>query len=574
MRLYGTDVPPSATEELSAGALSFTLEDGGLRHIRVDGVEIIRGIAFLVRDRDWGTLAPALSVVSREKTGGSLCLCLGAVFETRDAKLDMSIRIDAGPGALTVQAEGIATGAFVTNRTGFTVLHSADLSGCSVSVEHSDGTVESSVFPVLIDPWQPFMDITSITHRADGLAVSCAFEGDTFEMEDQRQWGDASYKTYVRPLARPWPYVLEEGERFSQSVSVTWGKTTTPYTTRPQSIAVGGVTFPDTAILVSATDAELLAKRPEDIEEVAPQRLLCHVDTLAGAVATQVAAFANLQSTLPGPIYDLELICGFADPPDEELRKMRSAMDAAGFRPASVMVCPSVDRQSTPPGSDWPPCPSLESIHQASAEAFGDLLRGGGMASFFPELNRKRPPARMLDFVSHSLCPIVHAADDLSVMETLEAIPHITRSARAFIGACDYRIGPSTLAMRQNPYGQRTMPNPNLGRVCMTHDDPRHRAQFGAAYVIGLACALAPCGVTVWTPSELYGPRGLEGPLSKAITLLASLAGEPVHKAFMKSGLAELTVGQTCVVANLTDRHRDNLGPYEFNVSQAKLTSF
>ena len=192
------------------------------------------------------------------------------------------------------------------------------------------------------------------------------------------------------------------------------------------------------------------------------------------------------------------------------------------------------------------------------------------MASFFPELNRKRPPTDMLDFVSHSLCPIVHAADDLSVMETLQTIPHITRSVRAIIGDCDYRIGPSTIAMRQNPYGQRTMSNPDLGRVCMAHDDPRHRAQFGAAYAIGLACALAPCGISVWTPSELYGPRGLEGPLAKAISLLAGLAGEPINDASIEGGLAKLTIGGTRIVANLTDRHHDSLGQYEFDVSQTK----
>ena len=124
------------------------------------------------------------------------------------------------------------------------------------------------------------------------------------------------------------------------------------------------------------------------------------------------------------------------------------------------------------------------------------------MVTFFPELNRKRPPLDKLDFVSHSLCPIVHAADDHSVMETLEVILHIIRSARAIIGDADYRIGPSTIAMRHNPYGQRTFPNQDLNRLCMADNDPRHHAAFGAAYVIGLATALADSGVTVWTPSE------------------------------------------------------------------------
>ena len=49
----------------------------------------------------------------------------------------------------------------------------------------------------------------AITHSVrPGVRAECRMEGDTFEMEDQRNWSDASYKTYVRPLALPWPYML------------------------------------------------------------------------------------------------------------------------------------------------------------------------------------------------------------------------------------------------------------------------------------------------------------------------------------------------------------------------------
>ena len=44
--------------------------------------------------------------------------------------------------------------------------------------------------------------------------------GDTYEMEDQRNWTDASYKTYIRPLAEPWPYELSQGTQREQSVTV------------------------------------------------------------------------------------------------------------------------------------------------------------------------------------------------------------------------------------------------------------------------------------------------------------------------------------------------------------------
>ena len=40
-------------------------------------------------------------------------------------------------------------------------------------------------------------------------------------MEDQRQWGDASFKTYNRPLAKPWPYQIEDGSVLEQSVCLT-----------------------------------------------------------------------------------------------------------------------------------------------------------------------------------------------------------------------------------------------------------------------------------------------------------------------------------------------------------------
>jgi hypothetical protein len=46
-------------------------------------------------------------------------------------------------------------------------------------------------------------------------------EGDTFETEDHRNWTDASFKTYVRPLALPWPYTLKAGEPVRQSVKLT-----------------------------------------------------------------------------------------------------------------------------------------------------------------------------------------------------------------------------------------------------------------------------------------------------------------------------------------------------------------
>ena len=76
------------------------------------------------------------------------------------------------------------------------------------------------------------------------------------------------------------------------------------------------------------------------------------------------------------------------------------------------------------------------------------------MLSTFTELNRKRPKAALFDFITHTTCSIVHAADDRSVMETLETLPAIIGSAKAMIDEKPYRIGPSAIAARMNPYGK------------------------------------------------------------------------------------------------------------------------
>ena len=48
--------------------------------------------------------------------------------------------------------------------------------------------------------------------------------------------------------------------------------------------------------------------------------------------------------------------------------------------------------------------------------AGADITLGGGMLSYFTELNRKPVPKGVFDFITHTVCPIVHAADDISVI--------------------------------------------------------------------------------------------------------------------------------------------------------------
>src|SRR5690606_24372511 len=84
-----------------------------------------------------------------------------------------------------------------------------------------DGRIEHTRFPREISPHQPFFEVRAISHApARGVRVDVRMEGETFETEDQRNWSDASFKTYCRPLARPFPYTLRRGDVVEQHVRV------------------------------------------------------------------------------------------------------------------------------------------------------------------------------------------------------------------------------------------------------------------------------------------------------------------------------------------------------------------
>ena len=107
---------------------------------------------------------------------------------------------------------------------------------------------------------------------------------------------------------------------------------------------------------------------------------------------------------------------------------MKGQIERVAVRPARIAVSPACDLKCTLPGSVWPKAPAWAELAAAARAAFPGIPIGGGMFSYFTELNRKRPPAGLFDFVGHTICPLVHAGDDLSLTEGLEALPYIFAS--------------------------------------------------------------------------------------------------------------------------------------------------
>ena len=54
----GSSQPPPARQQLRAGPLIVTLEEGALRSLRLHSQEVLRGLYAAVRDHNWGTITP------------------------------------------------------------------------------------------------------------------------------------------------------------------------------------------------------------------------------------------------------------------------------------------------------------------------------------------------------------------------------------------------------------------------------------------------------------------------------------------------------------------------------------
>ncbi len=529
IKLFGTEEPVGETTLLSAGALEATLDSGNLRYIKVGGKEAIRAISYLARDRNWGTYSPEISNLAVKTGADGFTVTYDAVCKDGSQAFRYAARIEGrADGSLSFAVDGEAEGSdFVTNRTGFVVLHPlADIVGKPLTVEHTDGRLEKSTFPELINPACPFMDIRSLAHQvAPGLEVVCRMEGDAFEMEDQRNWMDASYKTYVRPLALPWPYPLKKGEKVSQKVSLTLKGTASSGAgkTGPSAVEVTvgaptgnaiprvGLAAPAESVADAIANAGLIAK-------ASPSFLVCAFDPRAGHDAKTMRAFADLGKAT-GVELVLEAIVPCVDAkgdPSADLSIMQrdvaaiaKAASDGGARFARIAVSPATDLKCTLPGSVFPPAPDWADLNKAARTAFPGVPVGGGMFSYFTELNRKRPPENVLDFVCHTGLPIVHSGDDISMTETLEAAPSIFKSVRAFGGGKPYWVFPTTVSMRANPYGSGPAENPLNIRQAMNRVDPRERALIGAAWYAGYLARAFAAGVDAVTVAAASGPSGI-----------------------------------------------------------------
>ncbi len=579
IRLFGTEEPVAPLRILKAGALTAEFDAGNLRHIRFGGVEIIRAVSFIVRDRNWGTYNPVLSNLVVDERAGGFTVSYDARAGDGHQAFRFSARIEGdSAGRLDFSATGEAETDFLTNRTGFVVLHPiVGVSGEPVTIEHADGVIEEGRFPDIIDPVQPIMNIRALTHEAaPGVSVTCRMEGDVYEMEDQRNWTDASYKTYVRPLALPWPYTIAKGDGVEQAIRLTVTGSAPAASTGSDAItvAVGDVigTVPPLGLGLDPGEIADTLAHSELLRSVGAKLLVGYYDPAKGHDRATLSGIAEAAKAL-GAEARLEAVITSVEGFAEEIAALGRVVADLGSPFSAVLVSPTPDLKCTLPGAVWPPAPPPRALFEAARKAFPGVRLGGGMFSLFTELNRKRPPVDLLDFVSFTTTATLHAGDDASIVEGLESLPAIALSARAIAGDKPYAVGPSAIGMRMNPYGEAPFANPGNIRQAMNFNDPRQRGLLGAAFALGYVARFAEGGAETvmlggttgafglvsvpqdW-PQPWFEGRGGLFPMFHVLRGLARLAGLPLRPVAASASIeglaAETAEGTELWLANRT----------------------
>lgn len=509
LRVFGTEHTLDAPVALSAGPLSLELDAGKLRNIAWQGIELIRGIDCPIRDANWATIGVEMSdeAVSQDDAGWSYFRTMQSVDGALTGRFEAKGSAD---GAMSVEVSFTANVDYQTGRTGFTVLHPiAGLAGSPVQVTHGDGSKELSLFPELISPSQPVYDIAGLSYTIAGATAEISFEGEIFEMEDQRNWTDASYKTYCRPIGWERPFTIAAGETINQKILVTFsGEPQQSQSVDATGLKVSGVmsgstTFPEVAL---AIEAAWLPEKDELelVREIGSSRVLARLsspDALA-EIATGIGSLqgaCDLEFVLPNERADAE----------EAISSYAAGCEALNLSPDHVTGIPSEYMMSYQPEDVWPAGVTPQDTVSLLRKKFPVAQIGGGVLTNFTEFNRCRPESGACDFVTHSTNAIVHAADDRSVFQTLEALPMVYKSTEALAGAADYRLGLTTIAMSSNPYGAAPLENPSQIRLEMAQADPRQRGLFAAAWMVGAMAMTAGTSISRIPLAMPVGPLGV-----------------------------------------------------------------
>jgi len=504
IKMTGTADEDPGEIVINAGRLHMYFGKGALRYISTGSNELIRMIYAAVRDRDWLTITPVIRDQKIEKNENSFRISFSSLYQSGEINFSADYVIEGkGDDSIVFTMDGMALETFEKNRIGFCVLHPIrNCAGINCIIEHSDGSSEQSSFPEEISPHQIFSDIRSMKWISEKAHCKLDFEGDVFEAEDQRNWTDASYKTYSTPLSVPFPAIMEKGTMIHQRV--TLNVTVSFNNPEGASDKINVRLFPEESLRLPAIGiCQTTRSNPLTEAEVKIIRAIrfdhYRVDLHLFRTGWQFKAERGYQEALDLG-FRLELALFFDDNTVQQFNNFKDWYLRRRLPVESILLY----HKSLP----TVPESLAREIIPVLRERNPDVRIATGTNANFAELNRNRPGDTGNDSVCYSIHPQEHASDNMTLAENLEAQAYSVLSARAFSGNKGVIISPVTMQRRFNANNE-FIELPPLPNEVPPQIDSRQMSLFGACWTaisLKYLCGQKAESITYY---ETAGERGV-----------------------------------------------------------------
>jgi hypothetical protein len=558
---YGKSEPLPQQMPLQAGQLSLLYEDGDLRSIKLGSHELIRRIYAAVRDRNWNTILPHFSNVRMDIGSDRFSITYEAVNQLDEIHFIWQGFLQGKPdGMITFRMEGQAVTTFLKSRIGLCVLYPADLEGRPCTVSQVGGDHYATAFPNQITPDQPplpFTDMAGLAYTAGKAQVEIHFDGGVFEMEDQRNWSDASFKLYCPPLRYPYPNEITAGTKLSQTITIRTsqnrnnarlkrtGKTGLTLDISQQSTG----RLPALGTCIASHEGDLTQQEITRLKALRLSHLRADVRLSDPRYLEGFNRAAEQSHSLGIPLY---LAGHLSKNGEEELHSFTKVFHAVESQVALWLVYPT--KEVYHGGSPTAQVVAWVRNSEIARLAKLPVYLAAGTDHDFIYLQRNLPPLEQIEAVCFAINPQVHTFDNASVMETLEAQRMMVASARSLAGERSVIVSPVTLRPRHNPYASgpilATLPGELPPQV-----DYRQPSLFTASWLVGSLRAMALGGASAVTYFETTGWRGF----------METEAGSPVPGKFhsipdavfpvyhIMADVAEVAVGAEVLAVTSSD---------------------
>lgn len=494
---------------LGAGQLSVELIGAELFGVRWGRLEVAQRVYLAVRDTSWNTIPGELFAREIIQSDDAFRVTFRSAhrFESIDFEW-IGVIEGRSDGTLTYEMVGEALAEFSYSKIGLNIHHGlAAYRGRSYVAQTFSGEVkgqlESDIKPQSVENGYltaMFDYFDRISFDLDGAMVSFEFEGDQFEMQDQRNWSDANYKTYGTPLRFGFPREARNGESLSQKITM---KVAGPISRRQLS---------DDAVVVY----------PRFVASTIPEIGQCWraddrypdglpPSTYPDFLRVEVMDSTNLETvvrpvlqTVDGTDIEIELVVATSyESVERDSARVTNYLRGEGAGIARLVILErSGDydalRQATPPELALP---FKNSLRARGVET--PVLSGTDQN--FSEVNRSRPSYSALDGLAFPINPQVHACDDISLMQNAAGIVDIASQARRLYSNTWLSVGPVELIGKDGPYPA----GPPHADSPPPWPDPRQGSLFGAAWAVAFLEACVRADVDALTLFDLTGDHGL-----------------------------------------------------------------